>query len=270
MTDVTSSANTTDEIKRLGDTEEARSVAFARFGPDTGPCLGGCGKETPLAHLGELTFQTNCTKCEERSLARAEAEDRKAIVDQLIEKAGPPRRFRDWSLETYPTDEWGVRGRAVAEDWIANHLGGSRRNLILWGNTGGGKSGLAWAICRALCEEQVACRFVNFLAALNEIRAAVGEKRSIREDWKRVPVLVLDDVGSERPSGFAREQLVGLVDYRWSEDLATIYTSNMPLGALAERLSPDDPDFVEGKRIVSRMRDGATVIHLDAPDRRLR
>lgn len=255
-----------DEIQRLGETPDA----FVRIGPELGPCLGGCGRQTPLAHLGEKPFRTYCPACDADADRRREAEERLEIVERLIERAGPPKRMRSWSLATFPTDAEGLRARGIAEQWLSNYLAGTRRNLVLWGGVGCGKTGLAWAVCRALCEEQVACRFVNFLALLNEEREATRERRPFRTDWRRVSVLVLDDVGAERPTDFAREQLVGLVDYRWSEDLPTIFTSNLPMPKLAARLSPADPDFIEGKRIVSRMQDGAVVANITGPDRRLR
>lgn len=255
-----------NDLETLG---ESMGDAFVRIGPEKGPCLGGCGRKTPLAHLGQKAFQTYCRACEADADRRREADEREEIVRRLIDRANAPKRMRVWSLATFPTDEDGLHARGVAEQWLSNYMAGTRRNLILHGGVGCGKTGLAWGICRALCEEQIACRFVNFVGFLAELRQAIGEGRNVRDDWRRVPVLVLDDVGAERPTEFARQELVSLVDYRWAEDLPTIFTSNLPLMRLAARLSPEDPDFVEGKRIVSRMQDGAVIAHITGPDRRM-
>ena len=58
-----------------------------------------------------------------------------------------------------------------------------------------------------------------------------GESFPYRNDMKRWPVLLLDDIGSERdPSGFAAEELNTLLGCRM--DKWTIITSNLDIATL--------------------------------------
>lgn len=75
------------------------------------------------------------------------------------------------------------------------------------------------------------------------------------------PLLVLDDVGSGKMSDYAREQTNILINNRYSKNLSTIITSNLSLDELAS-------DELLGRRVVSRIRDGAIIIGFNYTDRR--
>jgi DNA replication protein DnaC len=81
-------------------------------------------------------------------------------------------------------------------------------------------------------------------------------------------VLVLDDLGAERPTDWALEQIAYIVESRHAVDALTIVTTNYAPSQLAERLGRDDP--VIGQRIVSRLLEGATKIELKRADLRAR
>jgi DNA replication protein DnaC len=81
-------------------------------------------------------------------------------------------------------------------------------------------------------------------------------------------LLVLDDLGAERPTDWTRDAIHALVQHRHSRDLPTIVTSNYAPSALARRLGHDDP--LIGKRIVSRLTENCVKVKLERPDLRLR
>lgn len=72
---------------------------------------------------------------------------------------------------------------------------------------------------------------------------------SIKNRAKTVDLLVLDDIATKASSEAFTEELYELIDYRSTEELVTIYTSNEPLSEVAKLL---------GDRIASRI-EGATV-----------
>jgi DNA replication protein DnaC len=85
---------------------------------------------------------------------------------------------------------------------------------------------------------------------------------------------VLDDLGAERPTDWARDAIHALVQHRSTQALPTIVTSNYAPSALARRLgqaTKDSPaDTMIGKRIVSRLVENCIKVKLDRPDLRLR
>lgn len=231
------------------------------------PCLGGCGREVPSVELFGSVFPMMCDECRvtaEQAEAWAQREEH---VATLIERTRVGARMKSWSLETYPDDKIGTAARAAGEKWLAGYRAGSTAGLNIWGPVGSGKTGLAWGLVRALIEEDlVEANLVNFRDLLAEIRASFQNK--VRGDvWvKRVRVLFLDDLGAERPTDWALDELATLIEWRYQRELPTCSTSNYTASELAARLGRDD--VVVGQRIVSRLTDGAVSLKVDGSDRR--
>ena len=80
----------------------------------------------------------------------------------------------------------------------------------------------------------------------------------IMNDLKNADILLLDDIGAERPSEYVCERLYDLINHRYTNMLSTIYTSNLTPFELGDRL---------GSRIESRVR-SAEQIKLVGADRR--
>lgn len=190
-----------------------------------------------------------------------------------------PASMRGWTLDTFPADGPGGRALEEARGWLMAYAAGDRFNLYLWGDVGGGKTGLAVSIARALQERHVAgaralhdwessrptppAAFVNWRSLLARIRDGFGsdrERTARVSSYFAVPVLVLDDLGAERPTEWALDELTTLIDARHGAELPTIVTSNYSRAELALRLGHDDQ--VVGNRVVSRLSDGARVVEV--------
>jgi len=87
--------------------------------------------------------------------------------------------------------------------------------------------------------------FVNTPHLLTKIRAGFNSKDLAWEDrpeqvlneYKWRDVLVLDDMGRESPTDWAKSTMFELIDSRYTEGKTTIFTSNYDLDGLAERVS---------------------------------
>ena len=133
--------------------------------------------------------------------------------------------------------------------------------LVLEGAYGCGKTHLAVAIANARLEhfgEEVL--FTTAPDLLDHLRTTYNSNAEITYDdtfdrIRNIPFLILDDLGVENPSGWAKEKLFQLLNYRYSASLPTVITTNMGLDELDPRLS-------------SRMLESQTVFHLKitAPD----
>lgn len=231
------------------------------------PCLGGCGAEVPAVELYGNVFPMMCVPCR-LAAEQAEAwEQRTAHVDLLLGRTKVGSRIRAWSLDTYPKDKVAKAAKAAGVKWLDGYRAGSRAGLNISGPVGSGKTGLAWGLVRALIEEDlVEANLVNFRDLLAEIRESFNNK--VRGDlWvKRVPVLFLDDLGAERPTDWALDELATLIEWRYQRELPTCSTSNYSPSELAKRLGHDD--VVVGQRIVSRLTDDAVALRVDGSDRR--
>jgi DNA replication protein DnaC len=179
-------------------------------------------------------------------------------------------RMRYWTLDTFPADDTaGMGAKKAALEW-SEELS-CDCNLILHGPVGSGKSGLAWAIARdiAISSHWDPPRFVNVRQLLTSIRRSFGaEAADPMDELIEVWLLVLDDLGAERVTDWTREWLATLIEGRYAAEHQTIVTSNYSPAQLARRLGHDDA--VVGKRIVSRLVEGAVIVKLDRADLRLK
>lgn len=212
-----------------------------------------------------------CGTCQEAADAAEADADRRRRVDAALERAGG-QRMLPWTLETYPRDRAGIAAVNETRPWIDGWVAGERRNLMLFGTVGAGKTGLAWAILRLLIEGHGADGMVvNFRDLLVDLKQSFDARNAgLPSDYLRAPhveVLVLDDLGSERPTDFALEELASLVERRYMRQLVTIITSNYDPAELAARLG--HAELVIGKRIVSRLQEGATQVRFAGRDRRV-
>ena len=145
--------------------------------------------------------------------------------------------------------------RAYAEspkDWLVF-------NSVGYGN---GKTHLAAAIANHAARSGEAVLFVLVPDLLDHLRASFYPASGVRYDKrfdeiKKAPLLVLDDLGTESATAWAREKLYQLFNYRYNARLPTVITTATPI----EEIDP---------RLATRMLDGSrcTFFVLEVPSYR--
>lgn len=115
--------------------------------------------------------------------------------------------------------------------------------LAVFGRYGTGKTHFAAAIVNGFVGLGVAARYAYVPDLLDELRASYRNKDEdegyyeLLDKLKRVTVLALDDLGVEKASDWADEQLDKIVDYRYREEKPTIITTNMNIKDLSPRIA---------------------------------
>lgn len=107
---------------------------------------------------------------------------------------------------------------------------------------GNGKTHLAAAIANHVENQGTAVLFVVVPDLLDHLRAAFNPNSGAHLDQrfsevKKAPLLVLDDLGTESATAWAREKLYQLFNYRYSARLPTVITSSVPVDELDPRLA---------------------------------
>ncbi len=141
------------------------------------------------------------------------------------------------------------------------------RGAYLWGPPGTGKTYAACCAARLAALGGLGARKVTAKVLLDEVREEFDRRdgdRCAATNAARVGLLVLDDLGAERPTEWAMEELVRLVDARCAAGLPTVFTSNLRLGALRDRWGGD-----QGMRLASRVAGSCDIVEVAGPDRRL-
>ena len=105
--------------------------------------------------------------------------------------------------------------------------------LLIWGDVGTGKSFFAGCIANALLEKGVPVLMTNFSRILNTLTGMHFEDRNqFINNLNRYSLLIIDDLGIERNSDFALEQVFNVIDSRYRSKKPLIITTNLTLSEL--------------------------------------
>jgi DNA replication protein DnaC len=163
---------------------------------------------------------------------RCRAED---LSEGRLKAAQIPERYRNCTLENYivhkdaPASQRVAKMKAVrfVEEWKSVRYG-----LLFIGTVGVGKTHLATAILRRLIEECGARGvFCDFSDLLERIKATFSPTNPASADdvlapYREAELLVLDELGAQRPTDWVRDVLYGLINTRYNRQRITIVTSN--------------------------------------------
>lgn len=145
---------------------------------------------------------------------------------------------------------------------LVENMRESRRGLYIHGDVGTGKTHIAYAINDFL---KVQTRFHNTTELIFDIKRDFDRLSYDKMRWdERLSdhkgMLILDDIGAERMTDYVAEVFYLIINKRYNDMLPIIFTSNLSVGELAERV---------GDRTASRIIEMCDVVKLEGEDRRI-
>lgn len=139
-------------------------------------------------------------------------------------------------------------------------------NVFISGPVGTGKTHLIVGLVRKMVEYHL-CRFKfrTGVDMLYEIRSTFnygdpGETDRMIDKFTKTDILVIDDLGAEKSTEWARETFYMIIDRRYNMMKRTFITSNLLPKELANKLND---------RLVSRLMEGAMLLKIDGNDYRI-
>lgn len=238
-------------ISKLMKTEEAP-------GDYTGPDgLLYCGKcHTPKQIRLDINLGTGETvvpvvcRCQKET---ADATDRQAEREQF--KQSMARRREDgiscpgglchsFAEDDRAEPKVSDACRRYVEHW--NEMRAENIGILFHGTVGTGKSFYASCIGNGLLEKRVPVAATNFPRLLNLLQGT-QERQKLLDRLAIYKLLILDDLGVERDSPYAAEQIFNVIDARVSSQLPVVVTTNLTLEEL------EHPPSMQYARIYDRV-----------------
>lgn len=220
-----------------------------------------CRKE----FLGKMRTLPCTCKCRQEEMRREkeerEARERMLHIGRLKSTGIQEKHLLDWRFDVAEDNET-IRW---AKNYVANwkKVRAENLGLLLWGDVGTGKSFVAACIANALLEQATPVLMTNFSKILNQMGTMYTEERyQYIASFNHYPLLIIDDLGIERSTEYAKEQVYAVIDERYKANLPLIITTNLTITEIR------NPESVADARIYSRVLEMCTPIHVGGGDRR--
>lgn len=196
-----------------------------------------CGKcHTPkqcIKQFGPVKKKMNCLcRCEysEKEKARSERKERQRFeeLQSFKRECIQDNAMQCWNFEadTDPDSKQMRYARRYVEKWedmYAENLG-----LCFYGSVGTGKSFAAACIANALVARRIPVMMTNFSRIINGMPDMwSGERNAYIESFNRYKLLIIDDLGVERSTDYAMEQVYNIIDQRYKNKQPLIVTTNL-------------------------------------------
>jgi DNA replication protein DnaC len=222
--------------------------------------------------------------------------------ERALQRARIPERYRHCDFENYETDNdiegatedqlraWNhslSKAKVTVRGFVREFPSDTAPGLLLMGPCGVGKTHLAVAALKEVALRGHTGLFYDYRELLKEIQDSYNPESQSTEMGVLDPVLktemlVLDDVGSSKPSPWALETVGHLLNTRYNERRVTILTTNFfdsdpsansagSTGRVAGMRAPATEDSLTdrlGKRIRSRLYEMCRKVEISAADYR--
>lgn len=231
-----------------------------------------CGKcHTPKqckVEAFDKTFFPKCLcQCEiEREAKEKEEAERRDLMERIkrYRKMGfPESQMQYWTFEN--DDQSRPKLTEMAKRYVDNFdtFYKEGKGLLLHGDVGTGKTYIACMIANALIDKGYPVLVTNFARILNTLQGTF-ERQEYLDSLNQFKLLVIDDLGVERDTGFAKEQVFNIIDSRYRAGKPMIITTNLSMQKLATETELSD------KRVYDRIIERCFPVEVSGESRRVK
>jgi DNA replication protein DnaC len=304
--------HTRDAFHRAGQLAQVLPRAYAGFMAQPNcPLCGGTGWKT-VDRVAEEEKLTRGSR--EKPVEGANATKRvwavpcdctgKDRVARTMGRARLPNRYEHCDFDNFDTKlydsengpefpKWNhalEQAKLVTEAFARDYPVGTDTGLLLMGPCGAGKTHLAVAALRQIVLRGHTGLFYDYRELLKEIQGSYNPESQTSELGVLEPVLttdvlLLDDLGANKPSAWAMETVGHILNSRYNERRITLLTTNyldsagpntlpastrhpLPSGQAVSAAREDSLTDRLGMRIRSRLYEMCRTVELFAPDYR--
>ncbi|MGH9715466.1 MAG: ATP-binding protein [Candidatus Acidiferrales bacterium] len=221
-------------------------------------------------------------------------------TDRALAKARVPERYRHCDFDNFESDNeierapreqqasWNrslSQAKLIVQRFAAEFPVGGEHGLLLMGPCGVGKTHLAVAALKDIARRGHSGLFYDYRELLKQIQDSYNSESQstemgVLEPVLKAEILVLDDLGSSKPSLWALETVGHILNTRYNDKRVTVLTTNFldadaasaaPAPRIAGMRAPMIDDSLTervGQRIRSRLYEMCRTVGISAPDYR--
>mgnify|MGYP006068381447 CR=1 FL=1 len=189
-------------------------------------------------------------KCEtikrDNEIKRQEELEEIRRIERLKTQGLQDKEALNWNFEKAESNKYIEKAKIYCNNW--NEMYKNNIGLIFWGDVGTGKTYVAGCIANYLLDKKIPVLMTNFSKIINDMMGfKISNKNEYLEELNRYKLLIIDDLGAERQSEFALEQVFSIIDNRYKNGQPIIITTNLSLQEIKE------PSNITYKRIYDRV-----------------
>lgn len=171
------------------------------------------------------------------------------------------KQLRSWTFEA---DDGKTPKMKAAHTYVEKWQQMYKENigLLLYGDTSRGKTFFAACIANALIDRGIPVLVTSFPKILSMLSGFKTDSNEFINSLDQYKLIIIDDLGVERQSEYALEQVYSVIDNRYKSGKPMIITTNLPI---SEIKNPKDMSY---KRIYERILENCVPMELDGPNRR--
>jgi len=146
------------------------------------------------------------------------------------------------------------------------------KGIYLNGSFGSGKTYLMAALFNEMAKKGIRSIMIYYPEFLVNLKGSF--QTNFKEKFnqiKKIPLLLLDDIGAENCSNWSRDEVLGpILQYRMENRLPTFFTSNLTMEELETALSitSSGVDKLKARRIIERIKQLTIPLELISKNRR--
>ncbi|SIS49849.1 replicative DNA helicase loader DnaI [Salimicrobium salexigens] len=240
--------------------------------PSRAECINILPGYVPRVEVHGEEVKIAYDKCP-RQVKKEREERQRSLVKSLY----MPKELHEATLEKLDFTGSEERNEAVMKtvayvDQLGEKL--PQKGLYFHGLFGVGKTYFLGVLANELSNHNIETMVIYMPEFVREMKASIKDDSiaSKVDAFKKVPVLMLDDIGAESQSAWFRDEILGsILQHRMMEGLPVFFTSNYSLKELEQVMGHTNRGEVgalKATRIIERIRQLSDPVEVSGPNRR--
>ena len=191
-------------------------------------------------------------------------------IKNNVELFSVSKNLKDADMKSIYTDDKKRKKIIQAIKEFYDNYGNKQKAIYLYGTFGSGKTYILSALLNKLAEKNIKSIIIHVPELMRSIKESFNDSsyKDKMEALMNVEILLLDDIGAEYLTEWARDEILEpILNYRMENNLATFFTSNYSIDELEKHFSLGS-NSLRARRILDRIKTLAKEVDLISESRR--